>query len=66
MRPGMKVVAFNGSARKGGNTALLVQRVFSELKSEGIETELVEQDAEGMATMEKLGRNMAWLLKKLQ
>ena len=25
----------------------------------------VEQDAEGMRTMEVLGRNMAWLLKKL-
>jgi multimeric flavodoxin WrbA len=38
----MKVIAFNGSARKGGNTALLVQRVCTELKHEGIETELVE------------------------
>ena len=25
----------------------------------------VEQDAEGIATMETLGRNMAWLLKKM-
>ena len=38
----MKVVAFNGSARKGGNTAQLVQVVFAELAREGIETELVE------------------------
>lgn len=38
----MKVVAFNGSARPGGNTALLVQRVLAELRHEGIETELVE------------------------
>jgi multimeric flavodoxin WrbA len=38
----MKVVAFNGSARKDGNTAILVRRVFSELKKEGIETELVQ------------------------
>lgn len=38
----MKVVAFNGSGRKGGNTALLLQRVAAELKREGIETELVE------------------------
>lgn len=38
----MKVVAFNGSARKGGNTALLINRVFAELKREGIDTELVE------------------------
>lgn len=37
----MKVVAFNGSARKGGNTELLVKYVFEELEKEGIETELV-------------------------
>ena len=38
----MKVVAFNGSARKNGNTAILVNRVFQELQKEGIETELVQ------------------------
>jgi len=38
----MKVVAFNGSARKDGNTALLVGHVFEELEKEGIETELVQ------------------------
>jgi multimeric flavodoxin WrbA len=38
----MKVVAFNGSARKDGNTALLVRRVFAELEVAGIETELVQ------------------------
>lgn len=38
----MKVVAFNGSARKNGNTALLIGRVFSELEAAGIETELVQ------------------------
>jgi multimeric flavodoxin WrbA len=38
----MKVVAFNGSARKDGNTAILVNAVFAELKSEGIKTELVQ------------------------
>jgi len=112
----MKVVAFNGSARKDGNTAILVRRVFSELEKEGIETELVqlagqpihgcaacgqcfknfdsinhffligqmiipgssywnigigrakgevEQDEEGLRTMQALGQNMAWLLKKI-
>lgn len=35
----MKVVAFNGSARKEGNTALLINKVLLELKQEGIETE---------------------------
>jgi len=38
----MKVVAFNGSARKDGNTAILVRQVFSELEKEGIETEMVQ------------------------
>jgi multimeric flavodoxin WrbA len=38
----MKVVAFNGSARKGGNTAILLGHVLGELAREGIETELVE------------------------
>ncbi len=38
----MKVVAFNGSARKDGNTAILIRKVFSELDAEGIETELVQ------------------------
>ncbi|MHC4357054.1 MAG: flavodoxin family protein, partial [Planctomycetota bacterium] len=38
----MKVVAFNGSARKDGNTAILIRKVFAELETEGIETELVQ------------------------
>lgn len=38
----MKVVAFNGSARKDGNTAVLIRRVLSVLESEGIETELIQ------------------------
>jgi multimeric flavodoxin WrbA len=38
----MKVVAFNGSARKDGNTAILVKEVFKELKKAGIRTELVQ------------------------
>jgi multimeric flavodoxin WrbA len=38
----MKVVAFNGSARRDGNTAILVRHVFAALEKEGIETELVQ------------------------
>lgn len=38
----MKVVAFSGSARKGGNTAILLNTVMTELNREGIETELVQ------------------------
>jgi multimeric flavodoxin WrbA len=38
----IKVVALNGSARKGGNTAILLRCVLKELENEGIETELIE------------------------
>ncbi len=37
----MKVMGFNGSARKDGNTSMLIQKVFDELEAEGIETQLV-------------------------
>jgi multimeric flavodoxin WrbA len=38
----MKVIAFSGSARKDGNTAILVNTVFKELKKAKIETEMVQ------------------------
>jgi multimeric flavodoxin WrbA len=38
----MKVVAFNGSARKNGNTALMINHVLRELENAGIETEMVQ------------------------
>ena len=38
----LKVVALNGSARKGGNTAILLGYVLRELEKEGIGTELIE------------------------
>lgn len=38
----MKVVAFNGSPRKSGNTAILIDEIFSILKEEGIETEKIQ------------------------
>lgn len=38
----MKVIAFNGSARKDGNTAILLNYVLGELQNEGIETELLQ------------------------
>jgi multimeric flavodoxin WrbA len=38
----MKVVGINGSPRKKGNTAILINRVFGELEQEGIETEFVQ------------------------
>jgi multimeric flavodoxin WrbA len=38
----MKVIAFNGSARKDGNTAILLNYVLKELHIEGIATELFQ------------------------
>lgn len=38
----MKVLGINSSARKDGNTAILIHRVFDELKHAGIETELIQ------------------------
>ena len=38
----MKVVAFNGSPRKKGNTFTAIRIIFEELNKEGIETELVQ------------------------
>ncbi|HNW37871.1 MAG TPA: flavodoxin family protein [Methanosarcina vacuolata] len=38
----MKVVAFNGSPRKEGNTSALIKHVLAELENEGIETEVVQ------------------------
>jgi len=38
----MKVVAFNGSPRKEGNTCKSIQVVLSELEKEGIGTELIQ------------------------
>lgn len=38
----MKVLGINGSARKDGNTAILINTVLEELNKAGIETELVQ------------------------
>ena len=42
----MKVIAFNGSARKNGNTAILINYVFGELETQGIETEMIQLSAQ--------------------
>jgi multimeric flavodoxin WrbA len=44
----MKVVAFSGSARKNGNTALLLKTVLAELEKEGAQTELIELSGQGL------------------
>jgi multimeric flavodoxin WrbA len=38
----MKVVAFNGSPRKDGNTAILIGKVLTVLEAQGIETETIQ------------------------
>ena len=38
----MKVVAFSGSARRNGNTVILIRRVLKVLEEEGIKTELIQ------------------------
>lgn len=37
----MKVVAFNGSPRKDGNTSILINHVISKIEEAGIESELI-------------------------
>ena len=56
----MKVVGFNGSPRKDGNTFILINHVFQELEKEGIETELVqlsEKEIRGCVACEKCSEN---------
>lgn len=38
----MKVLAVNGSARKNGNTDILIGRIFEKLNAAGIQTEAVQ------------------------
>lgn len=38
----MKVVAFNGSPRRNGNTVTLINEIFKILNKEGIETEMIQ------------------------
>jgi len=38
----MKVIAINGSARKDGNTAILIRAALAELDRNGIKTELIQ------------------------
>ena len=41
----MRVVGINGSARKDGNTSMLIRKVFDELEAEGITTKLINLGA---------------------
>jgi multimeric flavodoxin WrbA len=42
----IKVLAFNGSPRKEGNTAILLNLVLDEIRQEGIATELIQLSGE--------------------
>jgi multimeric flavodoxin WrbA len=41
----VKIIGFNGSPRKDGNTATLIGYLFQQIEKEGIETELVQLSA---------------------
>jgi multimeric flavodoxin WrbA len=56
----MKVVAFNGSVRKEGNTSILLKTVLVELQAAGVETELIEmagQSLSGCVACYRCGKN---------
>ena len=38
----MKVIGINGSARRNGNTAILIRTIFEELNKKGVETGLIQ------------------------
>jgi len=38
----MKIVAFNGSPRRNGNTSILIEEMFRIFQAEGIETEMIQ------------------------
>ena len=38
----MKVIGINGSARKDGNTAIMLEKVFSVLEEDGVECEMIQ------------------------
>ena len=44
----MKIIAFNGSPRKDGNTTTLIGYLLREIEKEGIETELVQLSAKAI------------------
>ena len=44
----MKVMAFNGSPRKEGNTYFSLKKVCEELEREGVETEIIHGGGEAV------------------
>jgi multimeric flavodoxin WrbA len=47
-RMNMKIIGFNGSPRKDGNTTALFGYLFQEIEKEGIETELIQLSAKAI------------------
>jgi len=57
----MKVIAFNGSPRKDGNTQLLIEEVFKVLEKKGIKSELIQIGGEkvrGCQACDKCRKNL--------
>jgi len=57
----MKVVAFNGSPRKNGNTTILLNEVLRVLESEGCHTEIIQvggKNIRGCQACEKCRKNL--------
>jgi len=52
----MKVVAFNGSPKKDGNTAHMLKLVLSDLRKEGIDTEFVQVGGELISGCKRAAR----------
>ena len=51
----MKDLAINGSARKDGNTAILINAVFGELSKAGIETEMCSFPVKSLSPVRPVG-----------
>ena len=57
----MKVVAINGSPRKGGNTEIMLGKVLETLEKKGVETKLIQIGGTNIH-----GCRGCWACKKLQ
>lgn len=44
----MKAIGINGSPRKGGNTEIMINKLFEQLEKAGIETELIQVGGKGV------------------
>ncbi len=60
----MKVVAFNGSPRADGNTAILIRKVLATLEAEGIKTEYIQLGGQPIHGCMACGT--CWKLKNLE